>query len=186
LAAGQAAAQNKVITGRVYDAATNKAIGDAQVNVVGNAQATRADVNGAFRLAVPPGDVILNVRALGFRRVQVTVTASQTTADVAMQHEAIQLTEVVVTGAATSMEPRNAGTAVSTVSAEQLASVPAPSLESALQGKVVGAAINMNSGAPGGGGQVQIRGATSILGNGEPLFVVDGVIISNAAFSPGI
>src|SRR4051812_38246295 len=44
----------------------------------------------------------------------------------------------------------------------------------------------MNSGAPGGGGQIQIRGVTSILGNGEPLYVVDGVIFSNAAFSPGI
>lgn len=186
LAATKVAAQNRIISGKVVDVATTKAISGAQVNVVGSPQATRSDDKGEFRIAVAPGDVILNVRALGFRRVQVTVTAAQATADVGMQHEAIQLTEVVVTGAATSMERRNVGTAVSTVSAEQLAAVPAPSLESVLQGKVVGASINMNSGAPGGGGQVQIRGATSILGSGEPLFVVDGVIASNAAFSPGI
>src|SRR5439155_18313320 len=51
--------------------------------------------------------------------------------------------------------------------------------------KVAGATISMNSGAPGCGGQVQIRGATSILGRGQPLFVVDGVIISNDAISDG-
>src|SRR5256886_9639292 len=54
-----------------------------------------------------------------------------------------------------------------------------------MQGKVAGAAISMNSGAPGGGAQVQIRGVTSILGNGQPLFVMDGVIISNDAISDG-
>ena len=55
----------------------------------------------------------------------------------------------------------------------------------ALQGKVTGARINMNTGAPGGGGQIQIRGTTSILGNGEPLFVIDGVIMSNASIAGG-
>jgi TonB-linked SusC/RagA family outer membrane protein len=50
---------------------------------------------------------------------------------------------------------------------------------------VVGARINMNSGAPGGGGQIQIRGVTSLNGNGEPLFVVDGVLISNASIPSG-
>ncbi len=185
LAANAAEAQNRTITGRVYDAATSKVIAGAQVSVVGVAQASRSDDKGEFRITVTSGDAILNIRALGFGRVQLNVPASQSTAEVGMQREAIQLSEVVVTGAATSQERRNVGTAVSTVSAEQLAAVPAPSIESALQGKVVGASINMNSGAPGGGGQVQIRGATSILGSGEPLFVVDGVIISNAAFSPG-
>jgi TonB-linked SusC/RagA family outer membrane protein len=59
-------------------------------------------------------------------------------------------------------------------------------VENALQGKVVGANINLNSGAPGGGGQIQIRGVTSILGSGQPLIVVDGVIISNEANSSGV
>lgn len=63
---------------------------------------------------------------------------------------------------------------------------PAVSLDNAFQGKAVGVIVNMNSGAPGGGGQVSIRGVTSILGNGEPLYVVDGVVISNAAYSTGI
>src|SRR5207249_3871855 len=71
------------------------------------------------------------------------------------------------------------------VSSDELNRAPAEALEQALQGKVPGAIISMNSGAPGGGGQVQIRGITSILGAGQPLFVVDGVIISNDAVSDG-
>jgi TonB-linked SusC/RagA family outer membrane protein len=63
--------------------------------------------------------------------------------------------------------------------------VPAPALESALQGKVVGAQISMNNGAPGGGGQIQIRNASSLLGRIDPLYVVDGVIISNAVRGTG-
>ena len=126
------------------------------------------------------------MRGLGFRRENVRVLSTQSTVEVPLVREAAQLSEVVVTGAATSQERRNIATAVSTVSSEELARVPSASLDNALQGKIVGAQVNMNSGAPGGGGQIQIRGVTSVLGNGEPLFVVDGVIISNATYSTGI
>ena len=186
IATASAAAQNRVITGKIYDEANQQPVAAATIQVIGGLQATQVNEQGQYRLNVPPGDLVLNVRAIGYKRVQVKVTAAQTTVDIAMTREAIQLTEVVVTGAATSMERRNVATAVSTLSGNEVASAPSQSLENALQGKVVGATINMNSGAPGGGGQVQIRGVTSILGNGEPLYVVDGVIVSNAAFSSGI
>jgi TonB-dependent SusC/RagA subfamily outer membrane receptor len=83
------------------------------------------------------------------------------------------------------VERRNAATSVVQVSAEELNRVPAATVDQALQGKVVGARINMNTGAPGGGGQIQFRGTTSILGNAEPLFVIDGVIMSNASIAGG-
>src|SRR5439155_19999601 len=67
----------------------------------------------------------------------------------------------------------------------ELNNAPAQTVEQAMQGKALGATISMNSGAPGGGAQVQIRGITSILGNAQPLFVIDGVIISNDAISDG-
>jgi TonB-linked SusC/RagA family outer membrane protein len=179
-------AQNRTISGRVFDRATNQGVSAATIQVVGGLQATQVNEQGQFRLNVPDTAVLLNVRALGYRRIQTRVAIGQNTVEIGMEREAIQLNEVVVTGAATTQERRNVATAVSTVAAEELAKVPAASLENALQGKVVGASIQMNSGAPGGGGQIQIRGPTSILGNGEPLYVVDGVIISNKAFSAGI
>ena len=186
LALTRANAQNRTITGRVFDRATNQGVTAATIQVVGGMQATQVNEQGQFRLNVPDTAILLNIRALGYRRTQTRVAVGQSTVEIGMEREAIQLNEVVVTGAATTQERRNVATAVSTVAAEELAKVPSASLENALQGKVVGASIQMNSGAPGGGGQIQIRGPTSILGNGEPLYVVDGVIISNKAFSAGI
>ncbi len=183
--AGTAKAQNRVLTGRVIDNDSKQGITGAVVNVVGGRAATQANESGTFRLNVPPGDVTLTVRALGYTRVNTRVLLTQNNITVAMTREALQLNEVVVTGAATTQERRNVATAVATVAPAVIAQVPAASLDNALQGKVVGAAINMNSGAPGGGGQLQIRGVTTILGNGDPLYVVDGVIISNVTLSPG-
>ncbi len=179
-------AQNRTVTGRVFDAATQQGVPGAVITVSGSTQITQASETGQFRVIVPGADVTLVLRGLGSQRVEVRVPSGQETVNVGMQREALRLTEVVVTGAATTQERRNVGTAVSTVSAEELNRVPAVSLDNAMQGKIVGANINMNSGAPGGGGQIQIRGVTSILGNSEPLFVVDGVIISNQAFSAGV
>ena len=178
-------AQNRTVTGRVFDVATQQGVPGAVITVAGGTQLTQASDAGVFRIIVPGSDVTLVVRGLGYKRLEVRVPAGQESVNVGMQREALRLTEVVVTGAATTQERRNVGTAVSTVSSAELNRVPAVSLDNAMQGKIVGANINMNSGAPGGGGQIQIRGVTSILGNSEPLFVVDGVIISNQAFSAG-
>jgi TonB-linked SusC/RagA family outer membrane protein len=178
-------AQSRQIQGKVFDAATQNGV-PATVTVSGQPGMTvRADEHGVFRMAVPSGDVTLLVRAIGFQRAEVVVTASQTSRDIPLIHDVIQLEAVVTTGEATSVAKKNAATAISTVDAEQLSRVPAVSIENNLQGKVVGANINMNSGAPGGGAQIQIRGVTSLIGNGEPLYVVDGVLVSNAATAPG-
>ena len=180
------AAQTRTIAGRVMDATTRQPIVSANITVVGGPQTAQANSAGEFRLTVPATDVIVRVRAFGYRRQEIAVAATQSDLQVGMVREAVKLSEVVVTGAATTQERRNVSTAVATISTDEVNRVPAASLDAALQGKIVGASINMNSGAPGGGGQIQIRGVTSILGNGEPLYVVDGVIISNAAFSSGI
>src|SRR6266576_1806310 len=110
---------------------------------------------------------------------------AQTGNDVTLDEDPFKLEAVVVTGQATSIEKRNAPTSTVTVDTKALNNAPAQSIEQALQGKVPGAMIAMNSGAPGGGAQMQIRGVTSILGAGQPLFVIDGVIISNDAVSAG-
>ena len=179
-------AQTRTLTGRVYDDATQQGIPGALVSATTGSAVAQAGADGRYRIVLPNANVRLLFRGLGYRRREIDVAAALTTLDVSLTKEALQLNEVVVTGTATTQERRNVATAVQTVSGEQVSQAPSASLENALQGKVVGATINMNSGAPGGGGQIQIRGVTSILGNGEPLYVVDGVIFSNAAFSPGI
>jgi TonB-dependent starch-binding outer membrane protein SusC len=179
------AQQTREITGKVTQAGTDAPIPDVQVGMQGQPLGTRTNVNGEFRLRVPAGEVTLLVRYIGFKRQTRAVPANQNTADFALEKDVLSLEQVVVTGQATTIEKRNAATAVAVVTAEEVTRAPAPSIESALQGKILGANISMNTGQPGGGGQIQIRGATSILGSGEPLFVVDGVVVSNAGNSIG-
>jgi TonB-linked SusC/RagA family outer membrane protein len=178
-----ARAQTREVTGKVTVAGAGTPLQDAIVGVVGAVGGARTNERGEFRLTVPSGDISVQVRAIGYKRQTLRLGAAQTTADFALEKDVLQIEGVTITGAATTVEKRNAAVATSTVNSEELARVPAPALESALQGKVVGASINMNNGAPGGGGQVQIRGASSLIANSQPLFVVDGVIISNAVRS---
>src|SRR5439155_1679524 len=140
---------------------------------------------GEFRIVVPTSSLTLGARAIGYKRGQVRVTSDQSSVEIALERDILRLEAVLVTGEATGVESKNAAVAVRNLTAEQLSTVPAQSAEQALQGKVPGALINMNSGAPGGGGQIQIRGVTTILGNGQPLFVVDGVVISNDQIASG-
>jgi TonB-linked SusC/RagA family outer membrane protein len=186
LAAPVVQAQNRSVTGRVTNRDTRDGVPGAIISVVGGRQAAQADDQGSFRITLPETEVTLLVRSIGYKRTNVPAPAGLTTLDIILERDPLKLEEVVVTGTATTQERRNVSTAVSTVDSAALNRVPAVSLDNALQGKIVGAQINMNSGAPGGGAQIQIRGVTSILGNGEPLYVVDGVVVSNAAFSTGI
>ncbi|HET9010280.1 MAG TPA: SusC/RagA family TonB-linked outer membrane protein [Gemmatimonadaceae bacterium] len=180
-----AQAQSREVTGRITTMGSGAPLQDATVTVVGQATGARTNERGEFRVRVSGGDVTLLARALGYKRRELRVPASSQTANFSLERDALQLEGVTITGTATTVDRRNAGVAVVSVSGEDISRVPAPALESALQGKVVGAQISMNNGAPGGGGQIQIRNASSLLGRIDPLYVVDGVIISNAVRSSG-
>lgn len=181
-----AQAQSREVTGRITIAGTGAPLQDAAVTVVGQQTGARTNERGEYRVRVSGGDVTLMARALGYKRQELRVPASSQTANFSLERDVLQLEGMTITGAATAVDRRNAGVAVVSVSGEDIARVPAPSLESAMQGKVVGARISMNNGAPGGGGQIQIRNASSLLGRIDPLYVVDGVIISNAVRSTGL
>jgi TonB-linked SusC/RagA family outer membrane protein len=168
------------VTGRVTQAGTGAPIPDISVGVIGQLVGTRTNDQGEYTLRVPAaGDVSLATRAIGYKRAIRRVAPTESRADFALERDVLQLEAVTVTGQATTMESRHATSAVSTVNSEQLVRVPAPSIEGALQGKVLGAQIAYNNGAPGGGGQIQIRGPSSLLGRLDPLIVIDGVIVSN-------
>ncbi len=177
--------QGREVTGRVNRAVGDVPVAGATIIEVGGQGVAQSAPDGAFRIAVAAGEVRLLVRAIGFERKVVVVNPGESNVVVALAEDPFRLEAVVVTGQTTTLERRNATTAAVKVSSDELTIAPAQALEQSLQGKVPGATISMNSGAPGGGGQVQIRGVTSILGNGQPLFVVDGVIISNDAISDG-
>ena len=180
-----AAAQVRQITGRVTNAQTEQGLSEATIAVLGTQIVAQADNDGRFTLNAPDGDANLMIRSIGYKRQQVTVPAGQETLNVALEPDVFKLEEIVITGQATGVEQRNLANAVSTVSGAELTRAPTSTIESALQGKIPGATIQSNSGAPGGGIQVNLRGTSTIIGDLEPLYVIDGILVSDVAIPNG-
>jgi TonB-linked SusC/RagA family outer membrane protein len=188
--------QNRTITGRVTDATTARPLPGVQVYVPlaaggtsgqrGATSGALTDREGAFQLTVPAGDVTIAARMIGYKLATLGVPAAQAAVQIALQVDVLNLDEVVVTGQATGISRRNLANSVAKVNAEELTRVPAASIEQALAGKIAGADIQSNSGAPGGGLQVRLRGTSTILGSSNPLYVVDGVIVSDAQIPSGV
>ncbi len=181
LAGWQMALAQFTATGRVTDAAGEPLVGATVIVVDGNIGAI-TDVNGTYRLAVPGNAARLAVSYTGYRSINVEVTSASPTADFALEEDYAGLEEVVVSGLATNVKRSNLANAVSVVTARQLTGVTTQqTVDGALYGKLTGATINANSGAPGGGISMKFRGVTTLTGNSQPLFIVDGVYIDNSA-----
>jgi TonB-linked SusC/RagA family outer membrane protein len=177
-----AAAQTRTLTGTVTDASTGQPLEGARVAVRGTSLATTTGVGGQFTIgSVPERSVTITIRRIGSNPFEIAVPSGQNELRVGLTRDPLRLSDVVVTGQATTVERRNLANAVATVSGEEVSRVSAQTVEQALQGKVVGATIQSNSGAPGGGMQMRMRGVTSINASSEPLYVVDGVVLSNIA-----
>lgn len=179
-------AQTRRVAGTVTVVGSNEPVGGATIQVAGTTLGTVADGDGHFTVSVPAGAQQLRIRRIGFQAKVVPVTASQNSIVVGLVRDVLQLETQVITGQNTTVARVNAANAVSVVNTEQLNRVPQQTVENALQGKVPGAIITQNSGAPGGGVQVQIRGTNTINGSYQPLYVVDGVIVNNDAYANGL
>ena len=178
--------QTRVITGRVTASVTGEPLPGVTVAVVGTQSLALTQTDGRFSIGAPPGDVHLLFRKIGYQHRDVPVTAVQDSVTVTMELDVFVLDAVVVNGQATSVERRNATTGNTVVMGTDIGTQPAQTVDKALQGKVPGAIISQNSGAPGGGVQVQLRGVNTVLGNPDPLYVVDGVIYSNISIPSGL
>ena len=180
------AQQTRRVTGHVTVQGGTAPVGGASIQVVGTTLGATADEAGNFTVSVPAGAQQLRVRRIGYVAKLVPVGANEQTITVGLSRDVLQLEAQVITGQATTVARANVANAVAVVNTEQLNRVPQQTVENALQGKVPGATITSNSGAPGGGVQLQLRGTNTINGNYQPLYVVDGVIVSNAAISTGL
>jgi TonB-linked SusC/RagA family outer membrane protein len=183
--ASPALAQTRAITGTVIEEGTRAPLPSAQVVVKGTTIGAVTRENGTFTLQVPAGTVLLTVRRIGYPQAEVRVAPTATSVEVVLKRDALKLDQMVITGQATGISRRNLATSVASVSAEEVTKVSTQSIENAFQGKVAGAQISQSTGAPGGGNRIRIRGISSILGSAQPLYVVDGVIVSDAAIGAG-
>ena len=181
-----ASAQTRRITGRVTEEGSTTPVPSATVTVVGTTLGGITDAQGRFTVPAPAGPATLRVRRIGYSPKTVNVAAGLADIDVALSKDVLQLDRQVITGTATSVSSINAANAVAVVSGEQLNRVPAQTLDHALQGKISGAVITQNSGAPGGGTQIQLRGVSTVNAGYSPLYVIDGVPVSNASIPNGL
>jgi TonB-linked SusC/RagA family outer membrane protein len=186
LFSASASAQTRRITGPVTEEGSTEPVASATVTVVGTTLGGITDAQGRFTVPAPQGPATLRVRRIGYSPKTVNVAAALSEINVALTKDVLQLDRQVITGTATSVSSINAANAVAVVSGEQLNRVPAQTIDHALQGKISGAVITQNSGAPGGGTQIQLRGVSTVNAGFSPLYVVDGVPVSNAAIPNGL
>ena len=182
LSGASLAAQERALTGTVTDSATGTPIGSAALAIKGTRLVVHTKENGTYVLPnVPEGDVILMARYVGYHKREVPVAAGVSQVDLTLARDVLKLEEIVITGQATGIERKNLASAVAVVTSEDLNITPTASVEQQLVGKVAGADIQSNSGAPGGGLQMRLRGTTSINASASPLYVVDGIVVSDVA-----
>ncbi len=175
---GAAQAQTRTIVGRVVDARTGRPVSSGQVWVKGTKLRDRLRPDGVFviRPQVSNRNVVLVIRGDGYPRHEIAVAGDKETVFVRLMAERVGLEPLAF----------RAGAATGSVEGERLQGAPATSVLQALQGKMAGMDIQGNSGVPAGDLQLRLRGVNTILGSVSPLFVVDGVMLSNAAVGGGV
>lgn len=146
---------------------------------------TDFDGNYSFQADLQQADYTLVASYLGYstEKISVSYSGGDITNNFAMSEDLLNLDEVVVTGNPAGVNKRTLGNAISSVKAEDLVNNGAIAVDQAISGKISGALVQQNSGDPAGGISIRLRGPSTVLGNSDPLYIVDGIIISNSSNS---
>lgn len=172
-------------SGTVKDDRGEALIG-ATVAIKGTTIGTVTDVNGNYTLRCPRNTATLTVTYTGFETGVAEVSSTAPKADITLGESLSSLDEIIISGLATSVKRSNSANAVSSISAAQLTGVTSQqTMEGAMYGKFTGAEIRANSGAPGGGMSIRMRGVTSLFLDQQPLYIIDGVYLDNSTISSG-
>ncbi|NER09742.1 TonB-linked outer membrane protein, SusC/RagA family [Muriicola jejuensis] len=174
------------VSGNITDSSYGGPLAGVNVVVKGTSRGAVSDFDGNYSINVNSFPATLVFTSLGYETKELTVEGP-TTLNVSMAESATGLDEVIVTGLGTSIKRSNLANAVATVSNQELVGTTAQStLDGALYGKLTGVNITSSSGAPGGGFALRLRGISSINGNNQPLYIVDGVYVNNAEIPSGL
>ncbi len=173
--------QNGLLTGNVTNSEDGTTLPGVNVLLKGTTTGVTTDANGNFKLSVPAQGGTLLFSSIGFQ-AQELVIGNLSNVTVKLLPDTKQLSEIVITGYGTQAQKTLTGS-IASVSGKSIENIPAPSSDQLLQGRAAGVQVSANSGTPGGGMQVRIRGTTSINGSSDPLYVVDGIPIQSGNLS---
>lgn len=169
-------AQSLAVTGKVVDASNEPVIG-AGVVEKGTDNGTVTDIDGTFRLTVSGKNAIIVVNSLGYQTSEI-VLGGRSSVNVVLKDDAQLLADAVVVGYGTQMRKTVTGS-ISSVREKDLITPNAVSVDNLLKGKVAGLSMSQASAQPGAAASANIRGALSPNGSNEPLYVIDGVVVSS-------
>jgi len=151
------------------------------IEEVGGNHKVLSDSTGAYTIQVSQSTKMLSFSYTGTKTITKPIIPGQTL-DVMLIAEGSNLGQVVVIGYG-STQKSNISSSIAHLTAEDIKDIPAAGVDQMMQGKVPGVTINSNSGQPGGGVSVRVRGVTSVTGSNEPLYVIDGVPIMTSSSS---
>jgi len=183
LAVSPALAQDgsRTITGTVTDGSTGDPLPGASVVIQGTSTGTSTDIEGAYELTVAGPDAVLEFSFVGYLPTEERV-GDRTIIDVTLSPDTRQLDEVVVVGYGRQTQRDVTGN-ISTVSTEDLETLPVNSFEEAIQGQAAGVFVQNGNGKLGQGIKVQVRGVSSVTADNQPLYVIDGVPVTTTNLS---
>lgn len=174
-----ATAQERTISGVVREESTNDVLPGVTILEKGTSNGTITDTDGKFTIAVQKGATLL-VSFIGLETKEVLVGESLSL-NITLAASTEQVDEVVVTAMGIKRETKALGYAVQAIKGEEIIKVKEPNLVNSLNGKIAGVNVTNSGGGAGGSSQIIIRGSTSLTGDNQPLFIVDGIPIDNSA-----
>jgi TonB-linked SusC/RagA family outer membrane protein len=168
----------KLVSGKVTESSSGLPLIGATVRNTNSAAASITDVDGNYSIQAVQGNK-LRFSYVGFKDVE-RVVGSESQLDVSLEESKQDLNEVVVTAFGVKQDKKALTYSVQTIKSSEIIDAQQPNMVNALQGKMAGVMINNSGGAPGASSVIMIRGGTSLSGNNQPLFVVDGIPIDNS------
>ena len=178
-------AQTRQVSGKVTGP-DNKAVAAATVKIKGSTTATSTSTDGSFSIKAPAGSVVLEISSLGFATKEVSVGAAQSSVSVSLANQSSDLSDVVVTALGVKREKKALTYASQQVSGDELRKGANFNFMDALSGKAAGVDIKISGSGAGGSTKAVLRGAKSLIGTSEALYVIDGVpMVNNKGGQPG-
>ncbi|MDJ1504477.1 TonB-dependent receptor [Xanthocytophaga agilis] len=168
-------AQERTITGQVTSSSDQQPLPGVSVIIKGTARGSSTDASGKYTLSVPENATLV-FSFIGYLSKEVPV-GNQSIIDVPLITDVNELSEIVVTGYGSQIKRDVTGN-IARVTSKEIENTPTPSLDAALQGRAAGVLVNQGTGKLGQAVQVRIRGASSISAGTQPLYVVDGIVLT--------